>query len=543
MNFKELWLSEETLKIIEEKWFTKPSPIQEKTIPILLNKTSDILWQSQTWTWKTAAFWLPIIENLIKENESKKIRSLILAPSRELAIQIWNELKTFIWKRKLNIFTIYWWQSYTTEKRAISKWIDILVWTPWRIIDHLNNNLLDFSEIEYFVLDEADEMLNMWFLEDIEKILKHCPDKKTTLLFSATMPRHILNIAKKYMNNYQTISVKTKELTSSLTEQVYYVVRETDKLELLSRIIDIEQHFYWIIFCRTKADVDWLVEVLIHKWYNVDSIHWDISQSQREKTIRKFKSWSIKILIATDVASRWLDVSNLLQVVNYSIPQNAEDYTHRIWRTWRAGKSWTAITFVSPSELRKINYIKSVTKSEIKQLEIPDIDFVLNSQIKNIIKSTWEIIDSNNYNTYSDLAKELLKLDKPEIITSSLLYLFLKDKLSTEKYNKINKVNINNKSYNTRKFGDNNRFENTKYWKGWTRLFIWKWRKDWMWAKKIVEYIAQKSWISERFINDMEVLGEFSFFSSPEKFAEQIIEKFKWIKKWNKPLVTYAKNK
>jgi ATP-dependent RNA helicase DeaD len=570
-KFEELWLSSETIEILTKKWYEKPSPIQEKTIPLLLGKSHDIIWQAQTWTWKTAAFWLPIIENLLKHwnKHDKSIKALILAPTRELAIQVWSEIKSFVWKRDLNVFTIYWWQSYITEKRHIKDWIDILVWTPWRIIDHMNNWLLNFDKIEYFVLDEADEMLNMWFIDDIENILKNCSENKTTLFFSATMPSSIMTIAKKYMKNYEVVSVKSKQMTTNLVDQLYYIVRMSDKVWLLCRIIDMEYDFYWIIFCRTKADVDNLMNVLASKWYNVDSIHGDISQSQREKTFNKFKLWTTKILIATDVAARWLDVSNLAYVINYSIPMSAEDYTHRIWRTWRAGKNWIAITFVSPMEVKKIKYISSFTKSEILKKDIPGVDQIFQAQIDNIKKWVGEVIDKNAYSDYVSLADELLKLDKHDVVLAAVLSKFLKDKLSGGKYDKIENVSASDSfdrgvrgnsrfdrrwDRGDRWFSRWDRFERSDRWERpdrWersfrtrddsVRLFVAKWKKDWYTNMKMVDFVSAESWIQKKFIDDMQVMDNFSFFSTSKQNADSIIKHFSNKKEWGKRLVDYAK--
>lgn len=534
-TFSDLWLSNETLDILKAKGYETPSPIQEQTIPLLLNKVSDIIWQSQTGTGKTAAFGLPVIENLLKNKKpwDKSIKALILTPTRELAIQVWSEIKSFIWKRNLSTFTIYGWQSYITEKRHIKDWIDILVWTPGRIIDHMNNKVLDFSNIQYFILDEADEMLNMGFIDDIQDILKNCPKTKTTLFFSATMPDDILRVAKKYMNDYQIVTVKTKQLTTTLTDQCYYLVKHADKFELLVRLLDAEYNFYWIVFCKTKSDVDWLVSILSGKWYNVDSLHGDISQSQREKTIKKFKEWNTKILIATDVAARGLDINNLSHVINFTIPQNAEDYTHRIWRTWRAWKKWVAITFVSPMETKRLESIKHITKWDIQQKEIPSVASTMSAQMENMKKMVGEMIDANNYNNYLQLAHDLLKLDKAEVVLWAILAGFLKDKLLETKYWDIAKVSWDRRSFSSREWSS-----------AWgERLFIAQWRKAWYSPRKLVDFIFETSGVRGKFIDDVQVMDDFSFFSVSKQDAEKIVKSFSRIKGSWKSLVSYAKKK
>lgn len=551
-TFLDFWLSEETLSILEAKWFTSPSSIQEKTFPLLLNNRKDIIWQSQTWTWKTAAFGIPIVENLLKKSEWRHIKAVVLCPTRELAIQVWNEIDSFVWKRKLDVFTIYWWQSYIKERKKIKSWIDILVWTPGRIIDHLKNKVLDFSKIEYFVLDEADEMLNMWFIDDIKEILETTPDNKNTVLFSATMPDTIMKIAKQYMKDYEIVKVKSKSLTNESVEQFFYTVRREDKAELLSRILDIEFDFYWIIFCRTKADVDELTKTIKEKWYNVDAIHWDISQNQREKVISTFKKWSLKILVATDVAARWLDVNNLTHVVNFAIPDNIEDYTHRIWRTGRAWKTGVAISFVTPSEKFKIWNIVRRTKAEITEKQIPDVDFILSQQREKLKENIWTLIDNHQFEDNIDLAKELLKLDKSEIIVSSLIKLTLNERFSADRYWKISPVRWRWDRFDRsdrwdrfdRNSRDRNRWSRRNEWMDdeWNvRLFIALWKSKWMNPRKLIDHISDWSWVPQRNIDDLQLLNDFSFITVSPNDADKIIRAFnkKW--DWGKPLISRAK--
>lgn len=565
-DFLSLWLSKHIVDIIEKLWYVTPSPIQEKTIPVLLNEKIDIIWQAQTWTWKTASFWLPIIQTL-SNNKSKEnhVKALILTPTRELTIQVAKEIQNLKWDLNLNVFPIYGWQSYIVEKKNIKAWIDILVWTPWRIMDHMNNWLLDFSKIQYFVLDEADEMLNMWFLEDIEAILLKCNPNKITFFFSATMPKRIMDIAKRFMKDYKVISIKSDQLTTNLAKQYYYMISVRDKVELLCRIIDMEPDFYGLCFCRTKSDVDNLLKILSYRGYNVDAIHWDISQKQRENTLSKFRRWNTKILLATDVAARWIDIKDLSYVINYSIPQTAEDYTHRIWRTWRAGKSGVAITFVTPSESRKIRDIQYFIKTKIEKKDLPDTKEIIAKRHEIFRNQIWDIIDKAIFSDYLWYSKELLKIDSPEIVVSALLKKFLWDKFLESEYKKISSVS-ERKEYSDRsnengrfkervgfrdkyrgvwKEGGNRRFDDKDDFWGEkpyfrdpdsVRLFISWWRKDWMNRKSMVDYVVENSWINSRFIDDMDVMNEFSFFNTPKKYAKLILDKFKdkrWKLKFN----------
>jgi len=317
------------LEKIEKKGYTNPSPIQEWVIPLLLNWDKDIIWQAQTWTWKTAAFALPILERLEKDN--KNVQALILAPTRELAIQVAEEIKSFA-DRDVKVQLIYGWQNYTKELDGLKRKPQIVVGTTWRVIDHiLRKKSLKVNDLKYLVLDEADEMLNMGFVEDIEQILQYTPDNKKTLLFSATMPKGIRNIVNKYIKDHDEVKIERKELTNPNIEQKYYSIEDKNKFDALCRILEIEPDFYGIVFCRTRADVNDVSSKLVQKWYKSEWLHGDISQNLRERTLGRFKNQVVRVLVATDVAARGIDVNNLTHVINYTLPENPEVYTHRIW--------------------------------------------------------------------------------------------------------------------------------------------------------------------------------------------------------------------
>ena len=434
-KFRALGIWEETLKMLEKKWFEIPSPIQEKTIPLLLAWDKNIIWQAQTGTGKTAAFGIPLAEKILKhENHTQAI---ILAPTRELAIQVADEIRSFLHNKNINVVTIYWWQSYEIQLKALKKWADIIVWTPWRLIDHLKRKRIKLDKIKYMILDEADEMLNMWFIEEIKEILNHTNDKKSTMLFSATMPKEILKVAQKYMGKYEIVSVKKEQLSCTQTDQLYFNINYRDKLEALCRVMDIEKDFFGIVFCKTKSDVDDITAQLIHKWYSVEWLHWDISQNQRERIINKFKAKKIKTLIATDVAARGIDVNDITHVINYSLPQNPDAYIHRVWRTWRAWKTGTAITFVTPSESRRLPFFKRATNTDIKLEKIPNIENVLLSKKSQIISEVKSAIENNSYQKQMDLAKEILENNNPYETVAALLELKYENELCSTKYRKI----------------------------------------------------------------------------------------------------------
>ena len=349
-EFQALGLTEVTLEAIREKGFETPSPIQKLTIPVLLRNENDIIAQAQTGTGKTAAFGLPILEQ-IKSGKGLP-QALVLVPTRELALQVTVELISLT-RKKISIAPIYGGASMSEQLRRIKRGIDIVVGTPGRILDHIRRSTIDFSQLKWLVLDEADEMLDMGFIEDVEEIMAATNQTKRTMLFSATMPQRIAVLSKKYMRDTEILKVESKQITADLTDQIYFEVRECDKFDALTRIIDVESEFYGIVFSRTKVGVDEIVNRLLERGYAAEGLHGDVSQAQREKILRKFKRKAVNILVATDVAARGIDVNNLTHVINYSLPQDTESYVHRIGRTGRAGNQGTAITFISNSEYRQ----------------------------------------------------------------------------------------------------------------------------------------------------------------------------------------------
>lgn len=520
--FSELGLSEKTIKALAKKGFEEPSPIQALTIPVLLKGEKDVVGQAQTGTGKTAAFGLPILEMIDKSNGN--IRAIVLAPTRELAIQVAEEINSFATGRKLKIVPVYGGQSIELQIRQLKKGVDIVVGTPGRVQDLIDRKILKLDKLEYFILDEADEMLNMGFVEDIEKILESTNKDKRMLFFSATMPKEILKIAQNHMRkDYKILKVETKELTTNLTDQIYFEVKQKDKFEALCRIIDLEPDFYGIVFCRTKNDVNELTGKLNDRGYDAGELHGDITQKHREVTLNRFKARKLSILVATDVAARGIDVNDLTHVVNYAIPQEAESYVHRIGRTGRAGKEGTAITFMTPSEYKKLLQIKRITKTDIRKEKLPEIKDVILSRKHRIIESITNILQEGELNGFVDMAKDLLKYGSPEEIVASLLKSAYEDVLDTSNYNEIEEATVDHT--------------------GKTRLFIALGRVDKITPKKLVEFIVKESNIDSSKIKGVEVYENFSFMSVPFAEAEVIIDIFKKVRKGRKPLVEKAKEK
>ena len=521
-GFAALGLSEKTIKALAKKGFEEPSPIQALTIPVLLKGEKDVVGQAQTGTGKTAAFGLPILEMINKSNGN--VRAIVLAPTRELAIQVAEEINSFANGRKLKIVPVYGGQSIELQIRQLKKGVDIVVGTPGRVQDLIDRKILKLDKLEYFILDEADEMLNMGFVEDIEKILESTNKDKRMLFFSATMPKEILKIAENHMRkDYEIIKVEAKELTTNLTDQIYFEVKQKDKFEALCRIIDLEPEFYGIVFCRTKNDVNELAGKLNDRGYDAGELHGDITQNHREVTLNRFKAKKLSILVATDVAARGIDVNDLTHVVNYAIPQEAESYVHRIGRTGRAGKEGTAITFMTPSEYKKLLQIKRITKTDIRKEKLPEIKDVILSRKHRIIENITNILQEGNLNGFIDMAKDLLKEGSPEDIVASLLKSAYEDVLDTSNYNEIEEATVDHT--------------------GKTRLFIALGRVDKITPKKLVEFIVKESSIDKNKIKGVEVYENFSFMSVPFAEAEVILDIFKKVRKGRKPLVEKAKEK
>ena len=383
------------LAAVRAKGFETPTAIQKLTIPHLLTKPNDIIAQSQTGTGKTAAYGLPILQTL--EPARGPIQAIILVPTRELALQAAEELLSYNREKRLSITAIYGGAAMSEQLRRLAKGIDIVVGTPGRVLDHIRRGTMKLENVRYLVLDEADEMLNMGFVEDVEEIMSHTSDERRVLLFSATMPERIIRLSKTYMRDTEIVRVEHKQITADLTEQIYFEVREADKFDALTRIIDVEPEFYGIIFARTKIGADETASRLTARGYAAEVLHGDVSQAQREKILRKFRDRTINILVATDVAARGIDVGNLTHVINYSLPQDSESYVHRIGRTGRAGKQGTAITFVSPSEFRGLNNLMRDIKVEIKRETLPSPQDIVEMKRLKIKEEMQEIVENESY--------------------------------------------------------------------------------------------------------------------------------------------------
>ena len=521
-TFDDLGLSAEALSSINKKGFEEPTAIQSITIPVMLRDDTNIIAQAQTGTGKTAAFGLPLIEMV--NMDAKTVQALILVPTRELAIQVSEEINSLKGDKDIKIVPIYGGQSIDQQLRSLKKGVHIVVGTPGRVIDHLKRKTLRIGKIEHLILDEADEMLNMGFIDDMEEIMKYTNSDKRTLLFSATIPKKIRDLARKYMDGYELLTVEKEPLTTNLTEQIYFEVKASDKFEALCRIIDIEDNFYGLVFCRTKRDVDSVVAHLMDRGYDSGAIHGDFSQAQRERTLGKFKKQKINILVATDVAARGIDVNNLTHVINYSLPQDPELYVHRIGRTGRAGNEGTAVTFITSNEYKGLMFIQRFAKTDIRKSKIPEVEDIIKAKKKKIYNDLTAILEDEIDAKYHNWAKKLLEDNNPTKILAAILNYSFEEELNPDSYGKIKEVGSKGKQLDQQ---------------GKARLFVAIGKRDKINARKLVELIMSKVSIKSKQISEIQVMEKFSFITVPFEKAEKIVVSFK--KKGRQPLVSHAK--
>ena len=500
-DFSALGLSEEMLAAVQAKGFETPTSIQRLTIPRLLSGENDIIAQSQTGTGKTAAFGLPILQQI--EPSKEGVQSIILVPTRELAVQAAEELLSYNRERRLSITAIYGGAAMSEQLRRLSRGVDIVVGTPGRVLDHIRRGTLKLDKVRFLVLDEADEMLNMGFVEDVEEIMGHTGEDRRVLLFSATMPERIIRLSEAYMRNTEVLRVESQHLTADLTNQIYFEVREADKFDAMTRIIDIEPDFYGIVFCRTKIGVDEVATRLVAQGYSAEGLHGDVSQAQREKILRKFRDKAVNILVATDVAARGIDVSNLSHVINYSLPQDSESYVHRIGRTGRAGNQGTAITFISGAELRRFNWMMRDIKADIKRETLPSPQDIVAMKRAKIKDDLQEIVANESYGDYADIAAELLESYAPDVALGALLRLAFRSELDQSNYPEIRSFSVDRK--------------------GKARLFLALGGRDGYTARRIVEMLKRKCGLRDKNIDDVRVFENYSLVSVPFSDAEAVV--------------------
>ncbi len=548
VTFEDLGLDEYTLKAVEKKGFVTPSPIQVLAIPRLLTGDTNLIARARTGTGKTAAFGLPIIQNV--RGKSDHVEALILEPTRELAVQTCTEMQSFATDAYPRTTVLYGGASYANQIKDLKRGCEVVVGTPGRIKDHIERKTLDLSKIKYFILDEGDEMLDMGFIDDIEEIFRHANPDCRILLFSATMPAPILKIAGDFMGEYDIIEEENVIDEALLIDQKYWVVKESEKIEALVRLIDISPDFYGLVFTMTKSDADRVTRELDLRGYEAAALHGDIMQNQREKVLERFRMKKTRILVATDVAARGIDIKGVSHVVNYSLPFDTATYVHRIGRTGRAGTEGIAVTFVRPEERRKLGFlsknIKKATKSDFEEGKIPEIKEVLavknerviaelkeklftQSKVVSIQPSAYSttndeisaetpvvecsrseriettIRESLLTQTFTNLAAALCENQDPQQVLAGVLSVVYGDQLSSKHYGKIN-----TKSAAPR--GDQK------------RIFISLGKRDGYHAKEIADYFSELLHIPGRLVDDIDVAQQFSLVSLPVASARKAIE-------------------
>ena len=509
ITFKDLALSPSTLKAIEEIGYVKPSPIQAEAIPVVL-AGKDIIGQAQTGTGKTAAFMLPILEKIDPKN--KNVQALVLCPTRELAVQVHEESKKFSRNnRDVHILSIYGGQSYDPQIRALKKGVQIVVGTPGRVMDHMRRGTLKLENLKMLVLDEADEMLNMGFKDDIEEILEKTPESRQTVMFSATMAREIMNIAKTYQKNPEVVKVVSEELSNKKIDQYYVEVKRQDRVQAMIRCIDMMGLTSSIVFTNTKREVDELVSKLQEEGYVTEGLHGDLKQAQRDRVMNSFRRKNVNILVATDIAARGIDVSNVEAVFNYDIPLNEENYVHRIGRTGRAGMTGLSITFVFGKDMFRIRRIEDYTKTKMSKMPIPSVEEIQAKKSTNVIDEIVANLEGKDFSKENELIAAILEKGFTiEQVAAGLLQ--MKIGQSTKKYAHIEEVTAGNPKAKGMRKNE-------------VRLFVNVGSKQKVKAKDFVGMLTKKSDIPARAIGDIDVYKKFTFINVDKAHANNIIRK------------------
>jgi ATP-dependent RNA helicase DeaD len=524
-KFEALGLQKSLLDAVADLGFETPSEVQEKAIPILLESETDLVALAQTGTGKTAAFGFPLIQKI--DSNSRTTQGLILSPTRELCLQITKEMQAYSkYERDINVVAIYGGASITDQARQIKRGAQIIVATPGRMKDMISRRLVDISKIDYCILDEADEMLNMGFMEDIKDILSGTPNDKSTWLFSATMPKEVSIIAKKFMNSPQEITVGAKNSGASTVQHEYYVVGGRDRYPALKRLADTNPDIFSVIFCRTKRDTQKVAENLIEDGYNAGALHGDLSQNQRDLVMNSFRKRQIQMLVATDVAARGIDVDDITHVINYQLPDEIETYTHRSGRTGRAGKSGISMVIITRSEQRKIKAIENKINQKFIAKQIPtgmEICEIQLYHLANKIKDTKINADVENY--LPAINDVLQGIDREELIKKIVSVEFTR---FSNYYNKSKDLNSSDSGRD--RDGDRDRSDGRRGGEtptsGAVRYFINVGEKDgydWMSLK---DFIRDTVGLGQEDVFKVDVKESFSFFNTESESTQQILDKF-----------------
>ncbi len=502
IRFDELDISQEILKAVEDMGFEETTPIQTNAIPKIM-QGKDIIGQAQTGTGKTAAFGIPILERV--DTDNKYPQSIILCPTRELAIQVAEELKRLSkYMRRIKTLPIYGGQPISRQIKALKKGVQVVIGTPGRLMDHMRRGTIKMSSVNMVVLDEADVMLDMGFVDDIETILRGVPKDRQTLFFSATIPKSILNLRKRYQKNSEFVKVAHEKLTVPSIEQFYFEVRHNDKLKVLTRLIDLHNPKLSLVFCNTRKQVDELNIHLQARGYLTDSLHGGLNQNQRDRVMDKFRNGIIELLVATDVAARGIDVDDIEAVFNYDVPQDTDYYVHRIGRTGRAGRTGKAFTFVVGKDIYKLRDIQKYTGTKVKRQEVPSLDDIQEAKIEVFMETLTEYIEEEHLSKYIKIIENLLEENYTSIeVSAALLKMQLEDKKQEEKV--VDTI------------GD------TGAEPGMVRLFINIGKANKIGPRHIVGAIAGETGLEGSLIGAIDVYEKFTFVEVPRENATEVL--------------------
>ena len=503
-SFEDLNLDRKILAALKEMGFEEPSPIQKGAIPMAL-EGEDLIGQAQTGTGKTAAFGIPIIQKI--NEKDRHIQALVMSPTRELCIQVADEISKIGKTKRIRVLPVYGGQPIERQIRSLKRGIQVVIGTPGRLLDHIRRGTIDLEYVNFLVLDEADEMLDMGFVDDMENIIKNVPPERQTMLFSATMPRPILSISKKYMRAPKVVAIHKEVVTAPTIDQYYYETR--DKVDGLCRILDTTDDCKMIIFCRTKKGVDELVIALATRGYEAEGLHGDLSQNQRDRVMKKFRSGQVDILVATDVAARGLDIDNITHVVNFDVPSDSESYVHRIGRTGRAGNTGVALTFITPREFRQLKLIERSIKTKIIRGTLPTDASVLERQREQIVSKMQTILEQDRYQDYLPIVETLEKdYDVQDIAAAALKFMQEGAKALEEPAEEESLPDA---------------LANTGAKPGMVRRFVNIGRSSRVTVRDIVQSIAIEAEIPARSIGRISIYDKFSFVEVPMEHAEKVL--------------------
>jgi ATP-dependent RNA helicase DeaD len=521
INFEEMGFTPGILKAIQELGFEQPMPVQEKVIPLMLGDAGDIIALAQTGTGKTAAFGLPLVQ--ATDTELNNTQALILCPTRELCMQITSDLTDYArFTGKLKILAVYGGASIDNQIRGLKKGVHIIVATPGRLIDLIGRGAARLSAVHTVILDEADEMLNMGFLDSINEILEEVPEGRRTLLFSATMSSEIASIARKYMDNPVEITIGTKNSSAENVSHAYYLVHAKDKYKVLKRIADFEPDIYGIVFCRTRKETQEVASKLINDGYNADALHGDLSQPQRDAVMQKFRLRNLQLLVATDVAARGLDVDDLTHIINFSLPDDIEVYTHRSGRTGRAGKTGISISLVHLRERHILQQIERMVKKPFKAIPIPTGSEICGKQLFHWLKKLDTVVTEHQEieKFLPEIKEKLAGLDREELlkrVVSLQFDRFLDDYRNGEDI--IDPVSEKESS-----FGRSGRRDSREQYTGnYTRLFINLGKTDGFYPEQLIELVNSNTKGRKVPIGKIDLLKTFSFFEVEAGYADNLI--------------------